>query len=128
MRIRWYMLFSNWIFVGSLLYLVGLHSISTFPANLIALPFGLYFVWQKREVDPLWKLFYAAFIHLAPFIWVPWVVNMENLTWAIFAFMLYLMYLFVNRLSMDDIYTSTLNEVHTSFLSYLTERIGVKLI
>jgi len=127
MLVRWWMLFSNWIFVAAILYAVGLHTVSTFPASVVALPFGLFFIVRKYGVDPLWKLGAAAALHIIPFLIVPWVITKENAAWTIGSFLLYMFLMRAINISPLDIYKETYYEVHQSITDWLKERLGLLL-
>lgn len=118
------MLFSNWIFVAAVLYAVGVHKVSTFPASVAALPFGIFFIVRKYRVDPLWKLSAAAALHIIPFLLVPWLVTKESIAWTIAFFAIYMFFMTAIYVSPLDIYKETYYEVHESVMDWLKERGG----
>ena len=124
MLVRWWMLFSNWIFVAAILYAVGVHKVSTFPASLVALPFGIFFIVRKYRVDPLWKLFAAAALHIIPFLLVPWLITKENVAWTIGLLLIYTFFMTATQGGPVDIYRETYYEVHGSIIDWVKERVG----
>jgi len=124
MLVRWWMLFSNWIFVAAILYAIGVHKVSTFPASLVALPFGIFFIIRKYRVYPLWKLSAAAALHIIPFLLVPWVITKENVAWSIGLFFLYMFFMTAISVYPLNIYKETYYEVHESGIDWLKERAG----
>ena len=123
MAIRWYMLFSNWIFVASLANLVGV-KVPTFPANVVALPFGIAYVAGKTGVDPWWKVLYVGMLHFAPFAWVSWSITTGGLVWMVAGMLAYAAFMRSRGWSIVETYRTMFTETHTSLEAYLTDRFG----
>lgn len=122
--IRWYMLYSYWIFVLALLYAAGLQPISTFPSSLLALPFGVFFVYEKYRVDPNWKLGLAALLHLVPFALVPWILTKDVLLWNVLFLLFYVALMTMAGADVVQTYKKTYYEIHTNLKDFLAERAG----
>jgi hypothetical protein len=123
MLIRWYMLFSNWIFVASLANLVGVE-VPTFQANLIALPFGLAYVVGKVGIDPWWKVLYVGMLHFAPFAWVTWSITMGGWLLTGTGMLAYAAFMWSRGWSIVETYRTMFTETHTSLQEYLADRFG----
>ena len=122
--IRWYMLYSYWIFVLALLYATGLQPISTFPSSLLALPFGVFFVYQKYRVDPNWKLGLAFLLHAVPFMAVPWILTKDVLLWNVLFLLFYVALMTVAGVDVVQTYKKTYYEIHSNLKDFLAERAG----
>ena len=122
--IRWYMLYSYWIFVLALLYAAGLQPISTCPSSLLALPFGVFFVYQKYRVDPNWKLGLAFLLHAVPFMAVPWILTKDVLLWNVLFLLFYVALMTVAGVDVVQTYKKTYYEIHTNLKDFLAERAG----
>lgn len=122
--IRWYMLYSYWIFVLALLYAAGLQPISTFPSSLLALPFGVFFVYQKYRVDPNWKLGLAFLLHVVPFVAVPWILTKDVLLWNVLFLLFYVALMTIAGLDIVQTYKKTYYEIHKNLKDFAAERVG----
>ena len=122
--IRWYMLYSYWILVLAGLYAVGLQPISTFPSSLLALPFGVFFVYQKYRVDPNWKLGLAFLLHFVPFMIVPWILTKNVLLWNFLFLWLYVVFMTLAEADIVQTYKKTYYEIHTNLKDFAAERAG----
>jgi hypothetical protein len=121
------MLYSYWIFLAAVLYKAGVITVSTFPSSLLALPFGLFFVYGKYRVDPMWKLALAAAIHLVPFFLVPVDLSRDVLLWNLAGLGLWLLCMMAAGQNPVTIYRKTYYETHSSFGSLLSERLGLSI-
>jgi hypothetical protein len=115
MEVRFFHLFSTWIFVASALY--PLHGISTFPLNLLAL-IGLY--GMKNESTG--KNIYNLILHLAPFLWIPYSFSEETMLFSVLLLLVYLLIMIVLKRNCYEIYDSLLKEEHPTFKEFLETR------
>lgn len=115
MEVRFFHLFSTWIFVASALY--PLHGISTFPLNLLAV-IGLY----EMRYESTGKNIYNLILHLAPFLWIPYSFSEETMHFCVLLLLAYLLTtIFLNR-NLYEIYDSLLKERHLTFKEFLSAR------
>jgi len=73
----------SWALFLSLLY--PLHGISTFPINILCL-FGLF---GKSLTEISYSSVYHYFMHLGPFLWVPWTFQIESIILCLSFFFVY---------------------------------------
>jgi hypothetical protein len=119
--IRWYHLFSSWIFLLSSAY--PLHRISTLPLNLLALPGTLSAILRPC---PLSKRIYNIVLHCAPFIWIPYTVSLQSLLLSFAYAFLYIKYMNYIQVNPIDVYITLFKENHTSVYEFLQDRFGTK--
>ena len=122
--VRWYLLLSTWIFILSVLY--PLHQISTFPLNLLAL-IGCVEVLHNPFKENYVKSIYILFIHLAPFLWIPYDLSVWPLGFTIGVIVVYLALVVYLQTDPFAIYHKLLNERHTALEDFLSERFGIRL-
>lgn len=116
MEVRFFHLFSTWIFVASALY--PLHGISTFPLNLLALV-GLY---EMRKTESTGKNIYNLILHLAPFLWIPYSFSEETMLFCVLLLLAYLLIMIFLKRNCYEIYDSLLKERHSDFKEFLAAR------
>jgi uncharacterized membrane protein len=122
--VRWYLLLSTWIFIISALY--PLHKISTFPLNLIAI-IGCFDVIYTPFKENYLKNLYILFIHLAPFLWIPYDISYIPIVFAIFVIIAYLIFIFTINTHPFEVYSKLHNEKHTELEDFLSERFGISI-
>ncbi len=115
MEVRFFHLFSTWIFVASALY--PLHGISTFPMNLLALV-GLY----EMKNESTGKNIYNLILHLAPFLWIPYSFSEETMLFCVLLLLAYLLIMIFLKRNCYEIYDSLLKERHPTFKEFLSAR------
>ena len=120
--IRWYYLLSSWIFILSVLY--PIHRISTFPLNLLALV-GCYECIRSPFSEHWVKTFYIMFIHLAPFLWIPYEISMTTTLFALTVIFVYLVAIQILRKNPIDVYEILLKENHKELHEFLADRFAV---
>jgi len=119
--VRWYMLFSAWIFIASVFY--PYHKISTFPLNCLAL-LGFAEVIGKPWIESPVKRVFLVLIHTLPFLWIPMDFGYKTLFYnALFAIS-YLTFMNLMNLSVLRTYMTVMYENHKTFREYLRVRIG----
>ena len=122
MPIRWYLLLSTWIFILSVLY--PLHKISTFPLNVLALP-GFIQVFFNPFKKNLIKNIYILFIHLSPFLWIPYDFSSISLIFSMAVIIVYLIFILFMETDPFSVYYRLFHENHTSTKDFLNERFGI---
>ena len=123
--IRWYYLLSSWIFLLSVLY--PLHGISTFPLNLLALV-GCYECIRNPFAEHWFKTFYIMFIHLAPFLWIPYELSVQTLLFALCVIFVYLVAIRLSPIEKNpiDVYDILLKETHETLEDFLADRFAMQ--
>ena len=122
MPIRWYLLLSTWIFILSVLY--PLHKISTFPLNVLALP-GIIQVFFNPFKETLIKNIYILFIHLSPFLWIPYDFSLVSLIFCMAIIIAYLIFILFMKTDPFSVYYRLFHENHSSTKEFLNERFGI---
>jgi hypothetical protein len=122
MPIRWYLLLSSWIFILSVLY--PFHKISTFPLNLLALP-GIIQIFFNPFKKNLIKNIYILFIHLSPFLWIPYDFSSVSLIFCMAIIIVYLIFILSMETDPFSIYYKLFNENHTNTKEFLNQRFGI---
>jgi len=122
MPIRWYLLLSSWIFILSVLY--SFHKISTFPLNLLALP-GIIQIFFNPFKKNLIKNIYILFIHLSPFLWIPYDFSSVSLIFCMAIIIVYLIFILSMETDPFSIYYRLFNENHSSTKEFLNQRFGI---
>lgn len=121
--IRWYYLLSTWIFLLSALY--PLHRISTFPLNLMAVV-GCYECLRHRFGEHWFKSLYILFIHLAPFLWIPYEISLETVLFALCVTLVYLVFIgSVTKKNPIEVYDILLKEKHENLHEFLADRFAL---
>ena len=122
--VRWYLLLSTWIFILSVLY--PLHQISTFPLNLMALV-GCIDVLSNPFKETCIKNIYILFIHLAPFLWIPYDLSYVPMAFALFVVIVYLVFILFQKTDPFSVYYKLNHEHHTGLEQFLEERFGLHI-
>jgi hypothetical protein len=120
-KVHWYQVFSNWIFVASVLY--PFHKVSTFPLLLLAFPFGVFYLIRKWKSDSFFKLVISCIVHFVPFLFIP----RDFTAHAVFLNMLlgvvYVTFMYYNGVSISEVYRKIFSESHKTMKSYFSERV-----
>jgi len=122
MPIRWYLLVSTWIFILSVLY--PLHKISTFPLNVLALSGSIQVLFNPFK-ENLIKNIYILFIHLSPFLWIPYDFSSISLIFSMTVIIVYLIFILFMKTDPFSVYYKLFHENHISTKEFLNERFGI---
>ncbi len=122
MIVKWFHIFSVWIFIASTLYLIGISPINTFPLNILALILGTYQFLYRFAIDPIWKLAYVALLHLLPFITIPVDITRYTIICNFLILATYVAYMLITKNSITDVYHTITTEEPVSFMSFITDR------
>jgi len=120
--VRWYCLLSTWIFILSCLY--PIFKFPTYPLNLLALV-GIYECIRMPFKEHYLKNVYIFFLHLAPFLWIPYDLSQNALSFAAVVCITYLIFIHLIQDDVIDIYTRLMNEEHTTIIEFLKVRFGL---
>lgn len=119
--VRWYYIFSTWIFLYSAAY--PLHHISTFPLNVLALVGCLEIILNPHKESWV-KNLYILLLHLLPFLWIPYSLSLETLGYSAIFTCLYLVSMIFLNESVIHIYRVLLDEDHPIYTQFLCDRFG----
>jgi len=121
--IRWYYIFSTWIFLLSVAY--PLHSISTYPMNVLALS-GCFEIILNPHKAHWSKNIYILALHILPFLWIPYSFSITSMYFAVGSGVTYLV--FVGFLEEDPIhiYSELFKENHPTFHAFVADRFGME--
>lgn len=121
--IRWYYIFSSWIFLLSVAY--PIHAISTYPLNVLALS-GCFEILLNPHKEHWTKNIYILALHILPFLWIPYSFSTSSMYFAVGSGLSYLM--FVGLLEEDPIhiYSELFKENHPTFAAFIADRFGIE--
>lgn len=121
--IRWYYLFSTWIFLLSVAY--PIHAISTYPLNVLALP-GCFEILLNPHKAHWTKNIYILGLHILPFLWIPYSFSETSIYFAFGSGLSYLV--FIGFLEEDPIhiYSELFKENHPTFRAFVADRFGLE--
>jgi len=121
--IRWYYIFSTWIFLLSAAY--PLHDISTYPLNVLALP-GCFEILINPHKAHWTKNLYILALHILPFLWIPYSFSAISIYFAAGSGVSYLV--FVGFLEEDPIhiYSELFKENHPTYRAFVSDRFGLE--
>ena len=121
--VKWYHIFSIWIFLASVLYGLHLSPMNPFPLLVPAALVGTFQFLYRFSIDPWWKLAVIFLIHFLPFLWIR--PNFSSITLyqnTGFLF-LYLLTMAVTSTSILDVYWSLFTKPTGPFLQEIKERV-----
>jgi len=122
MIVRWFHIFSVWIFIASTLYLIGISPINTFPLNLLILIAGIYQFLYRFGIDPIWKLVNIALLHLLPFTAIPVDITRYTIICNFLILATYVAYMLITKNSITDVYQTLITEEPVSFTQFIMDR------
>jgi hypothetical protein len=121
MVVKWYMIFSIWIFLASVLYGLRLSPMNTFPLLVLASIVGtLHFLYRFSE-DPWWRLIGIVLIHAIPFLWIR--PNLSSITlYQNMGFMvLYIIVMAISGTSIMGVYQTLFTKPPKPFLDAIKD-------
>jgi len=122
--VRWFCLLSTWIFILSCLY--PIFKFPTYPLNLLALV-GIYQCIYMPFKEHYLKNIYILFIHLAPFLWIPYNLSRNAFYFSAIVGTIYIIFIYLIDDDVIDIYTRLLEEEHVTFSEFIDERFGTTM-
>ena len=125
MNVRGHQIFSNWIFIASLLSPVT--DISLYPLLLLTIPFGLPFYKGELNRETMYKNIYGFIIHFIPFLWTKAILNPSTIYWNICLLTIYMITMYILNLDIVKTYRIIYTEQHPTLAHFLDERFGIKL-
>ena len=110
MVVKWYMIFSIWIFLASIFYGLRLSPMNPFPLLVPALIVGTIHLLYRFALDPWWKLAAIFLIHFLPFLWIRPTFSVITLYQNMGFLLLYLVIMKVSGTSIMGVYQSLFTE------------------
>jgi len=89
---------------------------------LAAFPFGVFYLLRKWKSDLFFKLIISCIIHFVPFLFIPYSFTTPVLFFNIFLTVIYVVFMYYNRVKIHDVYNKLFSESHISIKSYIYER------
>lgn len=120
MKIRFYHIFSNWIFIASII--LAWFKLSIYPLHIIAIPFGISYLITTAHRELLAKELITVCIHFLPFLWAPRDVSFRSFTIAVWLTITYIVFMMSIGVRIVDIYKAVYAEHHTGFGEFMRER------
>lgn len=117
--VRWYHYLTAYMFIFSALY--PLHGISTYPLVLLS-TLGCVEVFRNTLLT---KNLFILFIHLAPFLWIPYDLSTTAYAFSATIIVFYLVFVTALGETPYTIYMTSLSEQHTSTAEFVCERFGL---
>jgi len=120
--VRWYYIFSTWIFILSALFPV-VH-LPTFPLNLMA-SVGCFEIILNPYNENIVKNLYILFIHIAPFFWIPYDLSVNAFQVGAAVILTYLLFIASLGENPIHVYMTLLKENHETTAEFLKDRFGL---
>ena len=122
--VRWYYIFSTWIFILSALH--PLLQLPTFPLNLMASVGCLQIILNPYN-ENLVKNLYILFIHIAPFFWIPYDLSVNAFQIGAAVILAYLLFIATMGENPIHVYGMLLKEHHDTAAEFLKDRFGLQV-
>jgi putative effector of murein hydrolase LrgA (UPF0299 family) len=121
MTVKFYHIFSIWIFLASILYGLHVSPMNPFPLLIPAAIVGTLHLLYRFALDPWWKLTAIFCIHFLPFLWIRPNVSITTLYQNMGFLLLYLVTMAVTSTSILDVYWSLFTKPTGPFLQEIKE-------
>lgn len=121
-KINWFDVFSNWIFLASIAY--PIHGISTYPLNILAIPFaiGVFIRMNYWENNIILKGILSFIVHFIPFLIVPIDCSINTLLLNVLFLIIYIMHMYIKDKRILDVYYSIYNDKNKTMKEYIDSR------
>ena len=123
MTVKFYHIFSIWIFLASVLYGLHLSPMNPFPLLIPAAFVGTIHLLYRFALDPWWKLAAIFLIHFLPFLWIRPNVSSITLYQNVGFLLLYLLTMAITRTRILDVYWSLFTKPTGPFFQEIKERV-----
>ena len=124
--VKWYKIFSFWIFILSILSALHILPYSTFPLHVVAL-IGILEMEHYFPHESYWKYVTILGLHVAPFLWVSYSFSIKTIMACLFWVLVYIAFMAINKYSIIKAYTKLLQEKHIVFSQFTMSRFGFGL-
>ena len=121
--VKFYQIFSIWIFLASVLYGLHLSPMNPFPLLVPAAIVGAAHFIYRFTLDPWWKLAVIFLIHFLPLLWVPPDFSLTTLYQNMGFLLVYLVIMTVSGTSILDVYWSLFTKPMGPFLQEIKDRL-----
>jgi putative effector of murein hydrolase LrgA (UPF0299 family) len=123
MTVKFYQIFSVWIFLASIFYGLHLSPMNPFPLLMPAALVGTIHLLYRFALDPWWKLAAIFLIHFLPFLWIRPNMSIITLYQNMGFLLLYLLTMAITSTSILDVYRSLFTKPTGPFLQEIKERV-----
>ena len=121
MRVKWYKLFSCWIFFLSIASGLGWIPYSTFPLNIVALV-GILAIVPHFPEESYLKYLAVVLLHVLPFLWVRYDYGMNTMIFCASMTVLYVGAMMITNQPILETYIAMAYEKDVTFVEFLTNR------
>ena len=121
--VKWYHIFSVWIFLASILYGLHLSPMNPFPLLVPAAIVGTAHLLYRFTLDPWWKLAAIFTIHFVPFLWIRPTFSVTTLYQNMGFLLLYLVTMAVTNTHILDVYWSLFTKPTGPFFQEIKDAI-----
>jgi hypothetical protein len=121
MELRWYYFFSSWVLLLAVTYQI--HGQNVFPLQLFCL-IGAIGVPFMKQPQPLLKQVLTVLVHLAPFLWLPAIIDRQGILFALYVGIVYLLVMLYIHKNIFGLYFEILNKHHDTTYAFFQELLG----
>jgi len=121
--VKFYQIFSVWIFLASVLYGLHLSPMNPFPLLVLAAIVGTVHFIYRFTLDPWWKLAVIFLIHFLPFLWIRPNMSVITLYQNMGFLLVYLLTMAITSTSILDVYWSLFTKPTGPFLQEMKGRV-----
>jgi hypothetical protein len=121
--VKFYQIFSVWIFLASVLYGLHLSPMNPFPLLVLAAIVGTVHFIYRFTLDPWWKLAVIFLIHFLPFLWIRPNMSITTLYQNMGFLLVYLLTMAITSTSILGVYWSLFTKPTGPFLQEMKCRV-----
>ena len=121
MELRWYYFFSSWVLLLAVTY--PIHGQNVFPLQLVCL-IGAIGVPFMKQPQPLLKQVLTVLVHLAPFLWLPAIIDRKGIILGLYVGIVYLLVMLYIHKNIVKLYLEILNKHHATTYAFMKELLG----
>jgi hypothetical protein len=121
MELRWYYFFSSWVLLLAVTYQI--HGQNVFPLVLFCL-IGAIGVPFMKQPQPLLKQVLTVLVHLAPFLWLPAIIDRQGIIFGLYVGIIYLLVMMYIHKNIVELYLEILNKHHATTYAFMKELLG----
>ena len=121
MELRWYYFLSSWVLLLAITYQI--HGQNVFPLQLFCLIGGIGVLFMKQP-QPLLKQVLLVLVHLAPFLWLPAIIDRQGILFGLYVGIVYLLVMLSIHKNIFGLYFEALDKRHATTYAFLQELLG----